>query len=114
MFPYHLIGFFVNNTVNMPFPTEWKELKKILPVGSVAIGRYRDKQFRGNKMEYYRRLMATNTLYIGNLSFYTTEEQIYELFSKCGGVRRVIMGLDRYKKTPCGFCFVEFYNRKVT
>ena len=19
------------------------------------------------------------------------------------------MGLDRYKKTPCGFCFVEFY-----
>ena len=38
---------------------------------------------------------------IGNLSFYTTEEQIYELFSKCtspeegGGIKRIIMGLDR-------------------
>ena len=21
------------------------------------------------------------------------------------------MGLDKFKKTPCGFCFVEFYNR---
>lgn len=50
-------------------------------------------------------------MYVGNLSFFTTEEQIYELFSKCGDIRRVIMGLDKYKKTPCGFCFVEYYNR---
>lgn len=21
------------------------------------------------------------------------------------------MGLDKYKKTPCGFCFVEYYQR---
>lgn len=40
-------------------------------------------------------------LQIGNLSFFTTEEQIYELFSKCanpeegGGIKRIIMGLDR-------------------
>jgi len=44
---------------------------------------------------------GTNSEQIGNLSFYTTEEQIYELFSKCansedgGGIKRVIMGLDR-------------------
>lgn len=48
------------------------------------------------------------TLYVGNLSFYTTEEQIFELFSKCGDVKRIIMGLDKFKKTPCGFCFVEY------
>jgi len=47
-------------------------------------------------------------MYVGNLSFYTTEEQIYELFSKCGDVKRVVMGLDKYKKTPCGFCFIEY------
>ncbi len=46
-------------------------------------------------------------MYVGNLSFYTTEEQIHELFSKAGEVKRIIMGLDRFKKTPCGFCFVE-------
>jgi len=60
-------------------------------------------------------LAKSTTLYIGNLSFYTTEEQIYELFSKCaspedgGGIKRIIMGLDRNTRTPCGFCFVEYY-----
>jgi len=38
---------------------------------------------------------------------------MYELFSrvtdpaKGGGIRRIIMGLDRNNKTPCGFAFVE-------
>jgi len=50
----------------------------------------------------------------GNLSFYTTEEQLYEFFSKTGEVRRVVMGLDRFSKTPCGFCFIEFYRRPDT
>ena len=45
------------------------------------------------------------------MSFYTTEEQIYELFGMCGEVKRVVMGLDKFKRTPCGFCFVEYYNR---
>ena len=22
------------------------------------------------------------------------------------------MGLDKYKKTPCGFCFIEYYTRE--
>lgn len=52
-------------------------------------------------------LSTTATLYVGNLSFFTTEEQIYELFGKCGEIKRIIMGLDRNQKTPCGFCFVE-------
>jgi len=52
------------------------------------------------------------TLYVGNLSFYTNEIQINETFSKAGPVKRVIMGLNREKKTPCGFCFVEYYTRE--
>lgn len=55
------------------------------------------------------KLSAATTLYVGNLSFYTTEEQIHSLFSKCGPLRRLVMGLDRFTKTPCGFCFVEYY-----
>ena len=58
--------------------------------------------------EYQQKLANSSTLYVGNLSFYTTEEQIYELFSMAGEVKRVIMGLDRVKMTPCGFCFVEY------
>lgn len=58
-----------------------------------------------------QRLLQSTTLYIGNLSFYTSEEQIWELFSKAGEVRKIVMGLDRVRKTPCGFCFVEYYTR---
>ncbi|PWY70476.1 small subunit of nuclear cap-binding protein complex [Aspergillus heteromorphus CBS 117.55] len=57
-------------------------------------------------------LKNATTLYVGNLSFYTTEEQIHELFSKCGEIKRLVMGLDRYNKTPCGFCFVEYYTHQ--
>ncbi|KAI1302565.1 nuclear cap-binding protein subunit 2 [Xylaria venustula] len=57
-------------------------------------------------------LKNATTLYVGNLSFYTTEEQVYELFSKCGEIKRLIMGLDKFQKTPCGFCFVEYYTHQ--
>ena len=53
-------------------------------------------------------LAATRTLYVGNLSFYTSEEQLWCFFSQCGRVERVIMGLNERSMTPCGFCFVEY------
>lgn len=47
-------------------------------------------------------------MYVGNLSFYTTEDQIVTLFARCGEVQRLIIGLDKRQRTQCGFCFVEF------
>ncbi|KAK8765274.1 hypothetical protein V5799_032110 [Amblyomma americanum] len=79
---------------------------------SAELSAYRDQHFRGSRAEQERLLRTSSTLYIGNMSFYTSEEQIYELFSKCGDVKKVIMGLDRFHKTPCGFCFVEYYTRE--
>ncbi|KAL9577883.1 MAG: hypothetical protein Q9203_007292, partial [Teloschistes exilis] len=52
-------------------------------------------------------LKDATTLYVGNL--YGT---IHELFAKCGEIKRLVMGLDRFNKTPCGFCFVEYYNHQ--
>ncbi|KAI8821323.1 cap-binding protein CBP20 [Fimicolochytrium jonesii] len=72
---------------------------------------YKDRSYRGSNEDFQQDISQTATLYIGNLSFFTTEEQIYELFSKTGEIKRIIMGLDRFKKTPCGFCFVEYYRR---
>ncbi|OXB37893.1 hypothetical protein LQV05_001460 [Cryptococcus neoformans] len=76
---------------------------------------YRDSRSEIDR-ETERRLLAhSSTLYIGNLSFYTTETQMYQLFSTCakpeigGGIKRIIMGLDRNTKTPCGFAFVEYF-----
>lgn len=31
---------------------------------------------------------------------------------RCGEIKRLVMGLDRFHKTPCGFCFVEYYNHQ--
>lgn len=53
-------------------------------------------------------------MYVGNVSFYTTEDQIYEVFGKAGDIKRIIMGLDKNKMTPCGFCFVVYYTRTDT
>eukprot|EP01086_Lenisia_limosa_P003961 TRINITY_DN1879_c0_g1_i1.p1 TRINITY_DN1879_c0_g1~~TRINITY_DN1879_c0_g1_i1.p1 ORF type:complete len:180 (+),score=17.58 TRINITY_DN1879_c0_g1_i1:74-541(+) len=78
---------------------------------SVEASMYRDTRFSGSIEELDMRLLVTPTLYVGNLSFYTTEEQIYEVFSRCGKVKRIIMGLDRIQRTPCGFCFVEYFSR---
>ena len=60
------------------------------------------------------RLKASTTVYVGNLAFHTTEEQIHELFGKCGLLRRIVMGLDKNARTPCGFCFVEYHTRADT
>jgi nuclear cap-binding protein subunit 2 len=75
---------------------------------------YKDRKFGGGQREWQDQLEKSTTLYIGNLSFYTTEEQLYALFGQVGDVRRIVMGLDRNTKTPCGFCFVEYERRADT
>uniref|UniRef100_A0A7S4RVT2 RRM domain-containing protein n=1 Tax=Alexandrium monilatum TaxID=311494 RepID=A0A7S4RVT2_9DINO len=73
---------------------------------------YIDKKSGFSKEKWQEAIKVSRTLYVGNLSFFTTEEQIHELFSRCGEVKRVVMGLNRYKKSPCGFCFVEFFTHE--
>ncbi|KAK3064196.1 nuclear cap binding complex subunit, partial [Teratosphaeriaceae sp. CCFEE 6253] len=68
-----------------------------------------DNANRAPSPDLEEKLADASTLYVGNLSFYTTEEQIHALFSKAGELKRLVMGLDRFTKTPCGFCFVEYY-----
>ena len=65
-------------------------------MAAVDLSSYRDQHFKGSRGEQERLLRQTSTLYIGNMSFYTTEEQIYELFGMCGEVKRVVMGLDKF------------------
>ncbi|ODV66498.1 RNA-binding domain-containing protein [Hyphopichia burtonii NRRL Y-1933] len=66
------------------------------------------KAIKRQNFENLTRALHLKTIYVGNLSHFTTEEQIHELFSKCGTISRIIMGLDRVKLTPCGFCFVIY------
>jgi RNA recognition motif-containing protein len=50
--------------------------------------------------------MAKN-LYVGNMSFSTTEDQLRELFSQYGTVSKVQLIMDRETGRPRGFAFVE-------
>jgi nuclear cap-binding protein subunit 2 len=68
---------------------------------------YWDRKQFTTRQEQVEALEAATTVYVGNMSFFTTEAQLYELFGAAGRVRRVIMGLHAKTKTPCGFCFVE-------
>ncbi len=47
-------------------------------------------------------------LYVGNLSFDTTESQLRELFSQHGQVTSASLVMDRDTGRPRGFGFVEF------
>lgn len=49
-----------------------------------------------------------NKLYVGNLSFSTTEEVVRELFAQHGEVVSVSLPSDRFTGRPRGFGFVEF------
>ena len=62
--------------------------------------------------QYKEKLRTSSTLYVGNLSFFTAESQLMELFSQCGQVVNLFMGLNRQTNKPCGFCFVEFAKRE--
>lgn len=50
--------------------------------------------------------MAKN-LYVGNMSFSTTEDQLREAFSQHGTVTKVQVIMDRETGRPRGFAFVE-------
>lgn len=55
---------------------------------------YRDRKYPAGLLQLEIDLANSSTLYLGNLSFFTTEEQIYEVFSKVGEIKRIIMGME--------------------
>jgi RNA recognition motif-containing protein len=54
--------------------------------------------------------MAQNKLYVGNLSFNSTEDDITDAFAAHGTVTSVNLIMDRETGRPRGFAFVEMSN----
>jgi RNA recognition motif-containing protein len=48
-----------------------------------------------------------NKLYVGNLSYDTSEAKLREIFSPAGNIRSVTIPMDRMTNQPRGFAFVE-------
>ena len=75
--------------------------------------RYWDKKSGLSRDQWISTMRSSRTLYVGNISFYTSEEQLFTFFEQCGRVEKLVMGLNRVTKTPCGFCFVEYRHQKA-
>jgi nuclear cap-binding protein subunit 2 len=72
---------------------------------------YWDRSHYDSPESQTKALAQSKTLYVGNLAFSTRSHNVLSHFSQIGPVRKIYMGLDRVHKTPCGFCFCEYYNR---
>ena len=51
--------------------------------------------------------LVESKLYVGNLSYNVTEEQLRALFSQAGEIKEVALIMDRDTRRPKGFGFVE-------
>ena len=72
---------------------------------------YWDRSHYDSPESQLRALAHSSTLYVGNLAFSTRSFHLKRHFEQLGPVKEVQMGLDRFKKTPCGFAFVEYHHR---
>ena len=73
---------------------------------------YWDRSHYDSPESQMKALEKSSTVYIGNMAFSTRSYNVHSHFSQIGPVRRVIMGMDRFQKTPCGFGFVEYVHRE--
>ncbi|KAG2432934.1 hypothetical protein HXX76_008663 [Chlamydomonas incerta] len=87
-------------------------MSKLLRVLNPAITQYRDRRFEGTEADWETALTTSTTVYVGNLAFTTREEQLYDVFGRVGHIKRIVMGLDKMQKTPCGFAFAIYYTRR--
>lgn len=102
---------------------------------------YWDRRTCSSFEDWKEAVAASTVVYVGNLNFFTTEEELYEvrdsscgytaarveptfwvdklpccvwwrvtlqLASQTGSVQRIVMGLNRLTKAPCGFAFIQF------
>ncbi len=51
-------------------------------------------------------------LYVGNLSYNVSEEQLRELFGQAGEIKEVMLIMDRDTRRPKGFGFVEMISQE--
>ncbi len=51
-------------------------------------------------------------LYVGNLSYNVSEDQLRDLFGQAGEIKEVTLIMDRDTRRPKGFGFVEMINQE--
>ena len=52
--------------------------------------------------------MSQNKIYVGNIAFTVTEDELKEIFSKYGPLEELKLVIDRATGRSRGFCFITF------
>lgn len=73
---------------------------------------YWDRTHYESPESQMRALSKSSTVYVGNVAFTARTQHVTALFEQVGPIEKINLGLDRFKKSPCGFCFVEFVHRE--
>jgi cold-inducible RNA-binding protein len=73
----------------------------------VGNGRKEEVSIYGRKV-----IIMSTRLYVGNLSYNTTENQLQEIFSEHGPVTNVDLIMDKFSGRPRGFGFVTMENKE--
>lgn len=60
-----------------------------------------------------QQLTEKHDCFVGNLPFTATEEQLVEIFSLVGPIKKIRMLNDKDTGRPKGFAFVEYYDPMV-
>src|SRR5579884_3751011 len=59
------------------------------------------------------RIIMSTRLYIGNLSYNTTENQLQDIFSQFGTVTEVDLIMDKFSGRPRGFGFITMESKEA-
>ena len=62
----------------------------------------------------HRQRGPRNDVFVGNIAFGTTDEDIRRIFSEGGRVKNVRMAVNSETGKPRGFCFVEYDDAAAT
>ena len=52
------------------------------------------------------------SVYVGNVDYGATPEEVQEHFKSCGQINRITILVDRYSGSPKGFAYIEFENEQ--
>ena len=66
---------------------------------------------RGPTSKARERSTRMTNIFVGNLSYQATEDELHQAFAQYGSVERVNIVTDRATGQPRGFAFVEMTNR---
>eukprot|EP00731_Ephydatia_muelleri_P026920 Em0018g1020a len=74
-----------------------------------------DKQIMSNKTNFptieEKMEMDTRSVYVGNVDYHATAEELGQHFHGCGAINRVTILCDKYTGHPKGYAYVEFTDK---